>query len=289
MIFWFLGFACLLFAAFFFIFFRAGWFFGRKPATVAEKCKYLGAVIGGVLLVVNALYIHQQTKEQRHSNDLVRKGQLDTRFKDAATLLANSNSSAELSAIHTLHQIAIEASKDEETKDYVQVIKHILISFIKDNSVIEKDTAYNKKSNLLLQTIVDYLFRVKQHEIFSEYETDLSKSVLKEIIFWEAQLDSASFFEAQLQGADFREAQLQGAFFFEAQLQGARFFEAQLQDAGFFRAQLQGAYFIEAKNIEKAHFRNTLWNLKTNFKGTSLEGKSVEELTEIMGNPPDPL
>jgi hypothetical protein len=105
------------------------WFFGEKSKpetkTVAAKFKYFGAFIGGILLVINAYYIHKQTQEQHQSNYLVAKGQLDTRFKDAATLLASGNTSAELSAIHALHQIAVEASQTKDQKDYVKVIKDI--------------------------------------------------------------------------------------------------------------------------------------------------------------------
>ena len=303
MIFWFLGFGFLLLVAFYVIFFRSKWFFGRRRRiTIAEKCTYLGALFGGILLVFNALYMSQ-------SNNLMRKGQLDTRFKDAATLLSAGNSSAELSAIHSLYQIAIEASQTNDRKDYVQVIKHILTGFIKDNSVIKKDTAaFNKKSDLLLQTIINYLFSENyQYHIFEVYPTDLQRTVLKNIDFkytqlqgadfWNAQLQDADFSYAQLQGADFRnaqlqdanfdKAQLQSAYFINAQLQGANFSEVNLRGANFRKAQIQGAYF-RFTEFKGAIFDSTSWDLETNFRGTVFEGKSIEELTEIMGRPPEP-
>jgi len=145
------------------------WFFGKdaKPEakTIAETLKYIGAFLGGVLVAINAYFIYKRAKALDENNKLVAKGQLDTRFKDAATLLAEENTSANLSGILALHQIAVEASKTEDQKDYVKVIKDILIAFIKENSVIEyeKDVngeillnefeirivkkAYNKKSN----------------------------------------------------------------------------------------------------------------------------------------------
>ena len=69
------------------------WFFGT-PTTIASKLTYIGAFIGGTLLAVNAYFIYKRTKELNRSNNLVAKGQLDTRFKDAATLLAQGNTSA---------------------------------------------------------------------------------------------------------------------------------------------------------------------------------------------------
>ena len=74
------------------LFIFGDWFFGKKT-TIAEKVKYVGALIGGGLLVLNAWLFYEQTKEQNQSNYLVAKGKLDMRFNDAATLLASGNTS----------------------------------------------------------------------------------------------------------------------------------------------------------------------------------------------------
>jgi Uncharacterized low-complexity proteins len=282
------------------------WFFGEKT-TIADTLKYVGAFIGGTLIAVNAYFIYKRAKELNRSNNLVAKGQLDTRFKDAATLLAAENTSAKLSGIYALHQIAIEAWKMEDQKDYVRVIKDILIAFIKENPVIEykKDEknsagiAYNTKSNIVLRTIIDKLFKSSECEIYAEYPTDLSGTVLTKMDFFVAQLQGVKFSQADLQGADFFGAYLHGADFFGANLQcasfeyaylqGADFREANLQNAYFNKADLQGASFGSACDIDKADFRNAYWNEKTDFEGTAFENKTIEELTEIMGNPPTPL
>jgi len=357
------------------------WFF-EEHTTIAKKLKYVGVFIGGVLAIINAYFIYKRTKELNRSNKLVVKGQLDTRFKDAATLLAQENTSANLSGIYALHQIAIEASETEKQEDYVKIIKDILTTFIKANSVIEyrkiekesillqesKDliintVAYNTKNNIVLQTIIDKLFIDNGCEIYEVKcltdLTDISKTVLKEINFFSAKLKYANFSESQLQYAkfgkallentnfrkaklqnvdfrraelqyaDFRWTQLQNANFGEAQIQNVNFGEAQLQNANFEKSQLQNARFRKAQlqntrfgntqlqsaqfdgaqlqntyfggsqlqnvrlngaySIDKAIFYNTSWNEKTNFSGTAFENKTVEELTKIMGNPPEPL
>ena len=305
-------------------------FFGTET-TIADTLKYVGAFIGGILLAVNAYFIYRRTEEQSKSNnltikgqELIAKGQLDTRFKDAATLLATGNTSAELSVIHALHQIAIEASKTKDQKDYVGVIKDILIAFIRENSNIEEET--NAKSNIVLQTIIDKLFRDKCCEIYAEYRTDLSNTVLKGMDFFYAQLQKVKFSNVKLQGAnfggaqlqkayfwtvqlqkvnfggtelqgayfansqmqtaDFAGSQLQGSIFADVQLQNAYFGEAQLQKTYFDKVQLQGARFGYAYDIDKAFFSNTFWDEKTNFEGTAFENKTIKALTEIMGNPP---
>jgi len=272
-------------------------FFGQK-ITIAETLKYIGAFIGGILLAVNAFFIYKRVKEQNRNNNLVAKGQLDTRFKDAATLLAAGNTSAELSGIHALHQIAVEASQTKDQQDYVKVIKEILIAFIKDNSVIEykkdedghklfdkfrkpiiEEAHNNEKNRIVLQTIIDKLFRDSTCKIYAKYPTDLSGTVLVKMDFSDAKLQKAVFRGAQLQFAEFSRAQLQGAVFYEANLQRAVFFEANLQDTDFSWANIMA---------DRGYFSNTFWNKKTNFKGTAFENKTEKELTEIMENPPTP-
>ena len=288
------------------------WLF-ETHTTIAEKLKYVGAFLGGILLAINAYFIYTRAKEMNRSNNLVAKGQLDTRFKDAATLLAQGNTSAELSGIHALHQIAIEASKTEDQRDYVKVIKDILMAFIKENSVIEykKDEngeillnefknpivkkVHNTKSEIVLQTIIDKLFIDKRYEIYAKYPTNLSKTVLKGISFRNAQLRGAEFGKAQLQNAQWLFADLRDVYFGNAQLQGADFGGAHLQNANFGGADLQNANLGHTYDIEKATFsktyygRRTLWNAKTNFAYTVFGYKTIEELTEIMGNPPTQL
>ena len=264
------------------------WFF-EQHTTIADKLKYVGAFVGGILVAINAYFIYKRTKELNRSNYLVAKGQLDTRFKDAASLLAEGNTSAELSGIHALHQIAVEASKTKDQKDYVKVIKDILIAFIKENSVIKykedengeklldefenpivEKVHNNEKNKIVLQTIIDKLFKKDNDcEIYDEYSITLSKTVLK----------GKNFYGAQLQNVRFR----------EAQLQNANFGYTQLQNTDFCGAQLQNINFKKAYSIDKAIFDNTSWNKNTNFESTAFENKTIEELTEIMGCPPTPI
>ena len=176
------------------------------------------------------------------------------------------------------------------------------------NPIIEK--AYNTKSNIVLQTIVDKLFRDDESEIYAQYPTDLSETVLMGINFYDAQLQNVIFTDAQLQNADFSETQLKGTIFLRTQLQYAIFHRAESQYACFTNAQLENADFSKAQlkkvrfewgaqlrdvdfsesyDIDKAYFENNPWNMKTNFKDTAFENKTIEELTEIMGNSPTPL
>ena len=246
----------------------------------------------------------------------------DTRIKDAAMLLAANNTSTELSGIYALHQIAKEASKTKDQKEYVKVIKNILIAFIKENSVIEYQKnrkgeilldelempivkkAYNKKNDIVLQTIINILFSNNSWKTYAEYPTnfankvlskeiealnpvDLSKTVLKGINFSYTKLPNVNFSGAQLQDAYFGfYSLLVGANFSGAQLQNANFWLTSISNANFKKAALQNVNFAASYFIDKAIFGNTLWNENTNFIGTAFENKTLNQLTEIMGNPP---
>jgi len=259
------------------------WFF-ETHTTIAEKVTYVGAFIASILLATNAYLFYKR-------NNLMAKGQLDTRFKDAAILLAAGNMSSELSGIHALHQIAVEASQTKDQKNYVSVIKNILITFIKEKSVIEYkkdeagkmlldkvkapivDKAHNNKSQIVLQIIIDKLFKDENCEIYTEYPTDLSSTVLKEINFSNAKLQGANFDKALLQNANFSLAQLQNARFENAQLQNVRFASAQLQGAHFWNAQLQEASFGLRPQLRDANFTHAQLQ-NTNFFNAELKNAS---------------
>ena len=110
-------------------------FFGEKVPP-SKILAYIGAFLGGIIVFANFIAVYRRNKltertlnqarlHQNETNDLTEKGQLDIRFKDAAMLLANENTSAILSGIHALAQIAIEASRRGD-ESYAKTIKPIL-------------------------------------------------------------------------------------------------------------------------------------------------------------------
>jgi uncharacterized protein YjbI with pentapeptide repeats len=143
-------------------------------------------------------------------------------------LLANENTSAMLSGVAALHQIAVEASQTEDQKDYVQVIKDILINFIREGSVQEeKDAdgniitkARNDKKPIVIQTIIDKLFKSDNWKIYVEEQkrTDLRYCVLKGVDFRNAHLEKAyfwvcSFGRSVLLGCSFERSVLLGCIY----------------------------------------------------------------------------
>ena len=164
-------------------------FFGNAKYTPAEMLKYIG-IICGAFIVLGTMQTGNKTNQLTlESNKLTRKGQLDNRFVESSKLIASNNTSEILSGIYALHQIAVEASKDEEMNGYVKVINDILCAYIRENSIIEIDKAHyvykvikteNLKPQIVIQTIIDLLFNIDD-EIYQNYLSDLSHSVLIDI------------------------------------------------------------------------------------------------------------
>ncbi|MDR0790706.1 MAG: pentapeptide repeat-containing protein [Bacteroidales bacterium] len=218
-------------------------FFGRSVSP-SEIITYIGIAAGSIIVIGQLIAAEKRNNLMKTRNELTEKANLDIRFKDAAMLLANDNTSAMLSGVAALHQIAVEASQIEDQQDYVQVIKDILINFIREGSQIEykkdaqgnvvKDTyeepmvekAYNDKPTIIVQTIIDKLFKDKYWAIYKDYPTDLSNCVLKGFNLDVAHLEEAYFWGAHLERADFRRAHLEGADFRRAHLEEAKFRKA---------------------------------------------------------------
>lgn len=121
-------------------------FFGDKfdTMTPAEILTYIGIVCGAILLVGN-----QYSANRR--NIIIGKGNLDTRFKDAALLLAHENTSANISGIYALHQIAIEASKgDSDQQGYIKTFRIFSVHLFGKIGQSPKMKMRKLRTNLLL-------------------------------------------------------------------------------------------------------------------------------------------
>lgn len=159
----------------------------KDNSIFGDYIKLLGTLIG-ILLVALGLWINNtRVKEQTRQNNIAEKSQINTRFKDAATLLASDNTSANLSGIYALHQVALESSKDKYDNYYIKVVHDILCAFIRENSVIEKTTNFENstitkaevlKPTIVFITILNILFR-NDNNIYKNLNSDLSFSVLK--------------------------------------------------------------------------------------------------------------
>lgn len=228
-------------------------FFGddEQKRTPAEIIKFIGFLCGTIIVV---LTLSNGVK----SIELTQKGQLDTRFKDAALLLANDNTSANLSGIYALHQIAIDASKrKKDQKGYIDVVQNILCAYIRENSQLKVNDSIliiRQKPEVIFQTIVDVLINDKydihingfltvkvqnknsNSNMYKEENLNFSKSDFSNFSFDNIDLNGVSLTKANLRGANLR-----GASISNANLNGADLRRTDLSRASIYETDLRGA------------------------------------------------
>ena len=229
-------------------------FFGKVQKTPAEILSYIGIVCGAILLLGN-----QYTTNRR--NLIMEKGNLDIRFKDAALLLANEATSATISGIYALHQVAVEASRgDKNEQGYVKTIHDILCAFVRENwRKTSDDTTVGNKPKIVLQTLMDVLFK-NEKDIYKEYYSDLSNCVFQDINLENATLTNVGFNDTKLTNVwfsdailtfvGFNNAKLTEVWFPNAKLTAVGYSDAKLTDVGFSNAKLTEVWFNNAKSID---------------------------------------
>ena len=272
----------------------------KTAKTPAEILTYIGVCCGSILLLGSQWTANRRNLIADKRNVITEKGNLDIRFKDAALLLANDNTSAIVSGIYALHQVAVEASKgDKNQQGYVKIVQDILCAFIRENNEYEKDKEDNiivekierTKPKIVFQTIMDVL-NDKEHPIYTSSEMDFSNSDLSGM-----QLEEYNFFWAYLTGANLTGADLGDADLTRVDLRGANLTGADLEDTNLTRVYLVGAKLFNAKlfnaDLTGAHLMDanlTEANLtgadliRANLAGADLTGADLEEVNLTGAN-----
>jgi len=249
-------------------------FFGTR--TPAEIFTYIGLICGAILLLGN-----QYAANRR--NLIMEKGNLDIRFKDAAMLLADNSTSANISGIYAMHQIAVEASiGDKNQQGYVKIIHDILCSFVRENWKKDKDdNLIGNKPIIVLQTIVDVLFKNK-NELYQKFYSDFSGCYIQNINFKERILTNISFYRTTL-----TEVCIDGSTLIKVNFNGSvlteiNFDETVLTEVSFVGATLTRVYFNKPNlmniNFDKATLQIVLFGSPPS-KYVNLEYVRFEEAT----------
>ena len=266
-----------------------------------ELVKFIGYLIGGILLFLQICVSSQRATAAEKTADLTEKGNIAERFKNAIQHLGNESVSVRLGGIYALHHIA------QEVKGYRERVFEILCAHIRETTTQE---AYKPRINqfkeevpaIEIQGILNLLFiKIPGRKIYEGLATDLEKANLagarlegadlRKADLFGADLQRANLFRADLQtanliGAYLQEVDLQGAYLQEAYLHGADLQRANLQRANLQEAYLYGAYLIEAKNLEVEQ----LLEAKTLDKATLPEGMEEiirQQMPELFENPSD--
>lgn len=237
--------------------------------------KFILLIVGGIIAIYGLMVnykrleitnrqVEQQTEQVKiaiKQIQLAEKTQINTRFKDAAQLLASEHTSAILSGIYALDQIVVEVSQsdDEQYKGYVKVVHDILCAYLRENSILDElgKPIKRNRPDIVFQTIVSQLF-VNNKAVYNGLEAELQKTYLAGLYLEGANLQRTVLLFTNLQYTILKRADLQSAFLALANLQGAS---------------LQGA------KLNETDFSNAEMDVDTNFSGTCLADYSIEEIT----------
>lgn len=279
--------------------------FGDTPSALGEYVKTVATVLGGALVLLGLWINNRRVAEQIRQNNIAEKGQINTRFKDAATLLGSENVSSILSGVYALHQIASESSVgDEIQKGYVRIIHDILCAYVRENTetIVKEDDGrewrVNSKPTIVIQTIIKVLFKNNEF-IYSDLMTDLSNCIFEDTDFDNAYIANVDFSKTKFirstaNNCSFVSCYLENTFIDEVNFSGSSFdkivfdnshikntslTESKLSKCDFWDVILYKTTFEKAK-MEKIDFKNAIFEEDVIFSDTALAGFTLDEITK---------
>lgn len=283
-------------------------FGGTNQNYNGEFVKFI-ATIFGLIIVLFGLWLNyqrttnlkKQTKNQAKQiqafvdqNKITEKGKVDERFKNAIEHLGHDKDAIVLGGIYALHRIA------QEDKTYRKTVFDILCSYIrektssiKDMDEIPENERTLIKPTIVIQTIIDVLFKYKniQEFYYMGLTADLHGIKCINADLCEAHLECAKLESAHLQGAKLTSAFMECANLYEAHLEGSDLSEAHLEGANLISANIVGASLVQTNLdgafLDRAHLEGT-YLIYAKIRGASLHETYLEGAclhnTNIMGS-----
>jgi len=265
----------------------------------------IGTLVGVVLTLVTIwIVIIQLWLQSRNARKQISAEQ----FKNAINHLGSENVAVVLGGVHSLYDLAMNFKQE-----YSQQVFEILCSYIRTKTVESSyqegvkaaiDFADKLQNNklfshvnpkatplmIVVQTIVDKLFRDEKNTVFEKYETNLAGAFLCGINLAEAKLKNADLSRVKLMRTFMHGADLREAWLAEAELQGACLDEVKLQEAYLAGAKMQGARLVNAEmqvpliHLKDANFSGVQSNRGTilNYRIMPVKSNSVFE-TNLSG------
>lgn len=277
--------------------------FGANEAALGEYVKIMATVLGGALLGFGLWINNRRVAEQTRQNNIAEKGQINTRFKDAATLLGSEHVSTILSGVYALHQIAMETSGgDKHQKGYINIIHDILCAYIRENTATIRNEKngkiwrVNEKPTIIIQTIMKVLFK-NEGFIYSNLITDLSDCVFENIDLDNGNLagvdfSRTKFIKSSFKNANFTSCYLEETFIDEADFDKSNFNKVIFDHSYIKNSSLRGVTMKESDFWEvildtvnfkdavfnKVDFKDAVFTQKVNFENTPLQNYSLDEI-----------
>ncbi|MFV0419450.1 MAG: pentapeptide repeat-containing protein [Dysgonomonas sp.] len=277
--------------------------FGDTPSALGEYVKTVATVLGGALVVLGLWINNRRVAEQTRQNNIAEKGQINTRFKDAATLLGSENVSSILSGVYALHQIALESSVgDEIQKGYVRIIHDILCAYVRENTetIVKEDDGrewrVNSKPTIVIQTIIKVLFKNNEF-IYSDIMTDLSNCIFEDIDLDNAYIAHVDFSKTKFIRSTAKDCSLLSCYLENTFIDDTDFSESSFEKVIFDNSHIKNTTFVKAKFIEcdlwdtilfnttfekaklrNVDFKNSIFEDNVDFSDTVLQGYLEEEI-----------
>lgn len=246
-------FGCILTGIIFYKFDAHIILFGDTPSALGEYVKTVATGLGGALVILGLWINNRRVAEQTRQNNIAEKGQINTRFKDAATLLGSGNVSSVISGVYALHQIALESSEEDGIqRGYVSIIHDILCAYVRENTdtIINKDTGkewrINSEPTIIIQTIMKVLFKNNEF-IYSDLMTDLSNCIFEDMDF-----DNAHFSNIDFTKTKFIRSTAQNCSFSSCYMENSFMDEVNFSDSNF-----------DKVIFDSSHIKNTLFSNTT--------------------------
>ncbi|MBK5722768.1 pentapeptide repeat-containing protein [Dysgonomonas sp. Marseille-P4677] len=277
--------------------------FGDTPSALGEYVKTVATGLGGALVILGLWINNRRVAEQTRQNNIAEKGQINTRFKDAATLLGSGNVSSVISGIYALHQIALESSEEDDIqRRYVNIIHDILCTYVRENTdtIINEDTGkewrVNSEPTIVIQTIMKVLFKNNEF-IYSDYMTDLSNCVFEDIDFDNAHFSNVDFTKTKfirstaqncsftscymensfMDGMDFSDTSFDKVIFDSSHIKNTSFVSATLKECDFWNTIIFNSNFDNTR-LNNVDFKDCIFEGDITFNNTILEKYTLEEI-----------
>ena len=259
------------------------WLFFRRTENQEKQLQYQGEQLQNQ---------NKQLEQQREQIDIQINKEIDDRFNASVQLLGNSETSARIGGMYSLHKLII----GDAGKEYRVQVVQILCSHIRSKTQEQEyQELHTDRPSHEIQIAIDILFRnvngvkgIYQQDFSQENNfprADLSHAHLQGANFNRTQCQGTNFSHADCQRADFTEAKCQRASFMEAQCLETIFREAHCHEADFTKAQCQKVNFREVQCLgtifREAYLQDADFTkakcLETKFEKAHLQGTKFTE------------
>ncbi len=182
-----------------------------------------------------------------------------TKFKDARLLLASAEKCVILAGIYSLHQIALEAHREEKGR-VTKLVHSLLCSFIRERysvSETENNLPYvnDEDRDIIIHTLIDVLFR-NGEDIYNNYRSDLSNVNFSGCDFSGASLCDAILTEADLSFSVLSDVDMKGVDLSFTNMSGVKIKNVDFRFSKFVFTELVGSH-IEESDFSSSDFSYT--------------------------------